>query len=87
VHGLNIKEVVRSLETGKGAVAPPPPVGGIVAESRANRVERDVTVRFEEISIVGDMSRRESAGEEMSAAVVLPVEPLGILAKEAPHPD
>ena len=87
MHGLDVEEVRRWLEPGKGAVAPPAPIGRIVAVSRTYWVEGDVSVRLEKMCIVRDVPRGEPSGEQMPAASVLPIEPLRVLANQTPHSD
>ena len=52
---------------------------------RADRIQRDVSMRLEQVSLVGDVLRREAAAEEVPVPVVPPVEPLRIGGAEASH--
>jgi hypothetical protein len=61
VHRFYVEKVGRPLETGKGAIAAPAPLGRIVAESRAYRIERDIAVCLQKMCIVRDVSRRKTA--------------------------
>src|SRR5262245_27159302 len=80
-----VEKVRRLVEATVCPEAAPRPVRRLCADSRSNRVERDIAVRLEQVRFANDVRRRESAAEEVSAPFVLPVEPLRVSPAKVLH--
>jgi hypothetical protein len=86
LDGSDVEKLGRSLEATDGLVASPGPLRGLATEAGAHRIQRDVAVHLEQVSLIDDVLGHEAPTEEVAATIVLPVEPLGVAAAKAPHP-
>jgi hypothetical protein len=85
VDGVHVQEINRPFKPSQRSIAAPTPVSRLLAMLRANGIQRDVSMRLEEVSLTRYVLRGEAAPEEVSVPVVFPVEPLRIRGAEATH--